>query len=269
MATTVQVTPDGKVLITSGDEGLIARECCCEAGCPDNDPGFNVTVSWTGTPPELVGGNYPWLGEVWTNGETKFICPDTYFCRTRQRTNTQTSFDGPPFYFCRRLVLHKYWTYRNAWGKIGTVGLENLYMRAYYKQSFSTVYTGTHAPGNTTTCNFTSTFLDGCRPGGNSSNWSRFVLVRPRVFGQRWTAYRLKRGGNFPLEFCYVTTTSTTSNLISTFNLNPSTWNISPGPLKLNNQTFGQITTTSGVTIKWELPSGTTFCTNPPPTTFP
>lgn len=47
---------------------------CPSEACPNGLPGINVTVTFVG------GGTKVFLGEVWSSGQTKLICPQIYIC---------------------------------------------------------------------------------------------------------------------------------------------------------------------------------------------
>jgi len=55
---------------------------------------------------------------------------------------------------------------------------------------------------------------------------------------------------NYPVATPTASTTSITQSNISTVNLDPNTW--SPSERDVGDKLFGQVTTTQGVTIKWE-----------------
>jgi len=253
-------TTNGK-LLTVGTAGLaIASDCCCTTTnpCPNEKPPLKVTVSWTGSPPELVGGNYVWLGQSFSNGESKLICPTDFNCSNATGTAAiqrspaagYNTFGGG----CSFGVYIYSSDYANTWINNSTNGIV-LDARWSYKKNI--YYYGT---GNSVTCNITSTNT----VAGPSAVYQRRALVYPL-------------GGKYLVRERYRVTsptissqTFTISSGISTDNINPATFVVNTRPMKINDQQMGSLATTSGVTITWERAVTSAWddsCPFPPTTT--
>ena len=232
MANTIQATTGGGIIDKGGG---ILGECCCNE-CPNDYPPLAVTVSWTGSPPELTGGTYTWLGENFNNGDTKFICPTSYSCQSLGPvTNTLSTvfFDSV---FCRIIQTYAYRKYLNQW-KYGTGGTQDFLLEnQYLNQRYIPCY-GTHT--NYVTCNPTSCFT------GYGSVWDRTIDIRP-LGGRRLYGRRIAFGGGTPATYTPI------RNGISTDDITTSTFVLNPAPQAINSQQEGQLVTTSNVTISWK-----------------
>lgn len=235
MSIVPQVSLGGNLFVTGN--GLVAGECCCPGTtttsvnpCTGGKVPLKVTISWTGTPPELTGGTYTWLGHDFSNGQTILVCPTTYYCgKTDPTTLTPVSnFTGGGN--CSFVKQYNYLRYSNLWS-IADMNLQAVYFNSQYRK-----YYGTHT--NSITCNVTTQFTNA------GSIWKKSLTASP-LGGRSIRRTKAIIGGFF-------TTTNSNQAGLSTDTITPAAnFAVTPAPIFIDDDILGQLTTTSGVTIAW------------------
>ena len=233
MAGDIQVSLGGAPFVVGGNPAI---ECCCPGTtttsvnpCTGGKVPLKVTISWTGTPPELTGGTYTWLGHDFSNGQTILVCPNVYNCSTiAPNTSTIYTFFGGGG-SCSSVKLYQYAKYSNTW----SITDANFGARYFLSQYLR--YLGTHT--NSVTCNTTFAL------SVNGDILLKVVDLLP-LGGRSLSARRRKIGSGATY------TIDNTAGLTSD-DITPSTFSIFAPPVFIDDQMMGQLTTTSGVTIVW------------------
>lgn len=237
---TIQRTVNGKVLITSVS-GKVAGSCCCGSvnPCPGSPPPppLRVTVTWTGTPAELVGGKYPFLGKQFGNGDSLLICPGTYNCQPKATVPFTSTFFQTSGTRCYYRYYYLNANYVNSWRKSTATHLGQINLIGNYITNRVLYKTGNW---NGTACAYTTSF------------WAYFT------YGVRYVQASRTAATNWYLRVKRSYTKAGAGYITSRFaaglagdDFTETFFVVKPPPIRINAQSEGQVTTNSGVTIAW------------------
>ena len=215
-------------------EGGVAECECCEPAC--DDPLLDVTLTWTDS-----DTTKDYLGETWTNGETRAICPDTYDC---ENLNVHPYFS--PTSLSVALRKNEFWG--NSANKSGTFSTKRVGRYSYSgSPSTYTATTSGNADGNVLYLQNNS--YKHFRVLYSIYRTSKVQSVRVQYNGPTpvttLTRYRL-RGQGYPSLNDILREYTTGINNINSHTPTLSTFNDG-----INNSFEGSITSSGGLTIAW------------------